>query len=308
MRKNIVELTSELSNLTRELHKKNAELEKLNRLKDQFLGYAAHDLRKPIGIIMSYSDFLLTEASTALSQEHRRFLETISDSSVFMKALVDEFLDIAKIESGQFVLDLQPKDISEVIKRSLALNDILARKGDIRVSLDCAAQMPLVMMDESKMEQVLNNLISNAIEHSAPRSTVEINVSHDGRVVTVWVKDQGPGLSQADMQRLFQPFKRIANRKPSGDKSTGLGLVLAKKIIEAHQGDIWVESEIGKGAAFGFSIPLKQPEGIRGTDETGSITGIGQRTRAAVCCGRPRVCPEKRPARFNGEPVDVREA
>ena len=259
MRKNLVELNTELSNLTRELHKKNAELERLNRLKNQFLGYAAHDLRKPIGVIMNYSDFLRTEASAALNEEHRRFLETINSSSVFMKALVDEFLDIAKIESGQFVLDLQPINIYAIIENSLALNDILARKRDIRVSLDCDAQIPLIMLDESKIEQVLNNLIANAIEHSKPSSTVEISASQDSDVVTVLVRDQGQGLTQEDMQNLFKPFQKIAKKKPSGTKSTGLGLVIAKKIIEAHHGDIWVESEIGKGATFGFSIPTKQP-------------------------------------------------
>ena len=259
MRKNLVELNSELSNLTRELHKKNAELERLNRLKNQFLGYAAHDLRKPIGVIMNYSDFLRTEASAALDEEHRGFIETISSSSGFMKALVDEFLDIAKIESGQFVLDLQPINIYAIIENSLALNDILARKLDVRVSLDCEERIPLIVLDESKIEQVLNNLIANAIEHSQPHSTVKVSASKDGDAVTVLVRDQGPGLTREDMQRLFKPFQKIAKQKPSGVKSTGLGLVIAKKIIEAHHGDIWVESEIGKGATFGFSIPTNQP-------------------------------------------------
>ena len=282
LRKNLVELNNELSGLTRELHKKNAELEKLNRLKNQFLGYAAHDLRKPIGVIMSYSEFLLAETSTVLSEEHRRFLETISASGTFMKALVDEFLDIAKIESGQLVLDLQPKDIRAIIENSLALNDILARNRDIVLSLDCAEQIPRIMLDEPKIEQVLNNLVANAVEHTAPRSTVEIIASHDGRVVTVLVRDQGPGLTQEDVQGLFKPFARTAKRKPSGAKSTGLGLVIASKIIEAHQGKIWVESEIGKGATFGFSIPLKQAKGVKGTDEQESITGLGQGTQAAA--------------------------
>jgi signal transduction histidine kinase len=260
MRKSLVEMNNELSSLTRELHKKNAELEKLNQLKNQFLGFAAHDLRKPIGVIMSYIEFLLAETSPVLSGEQRKFLETISSSSVFMKVLVDEFLDIAKIESGQFVLDLAPQDINTVIGKSLAVNDILARKGGISLTFESQEHIPRVMLDEPKIEQVLNNLVGNAIEHSAPRSTVEIVSSHDGHAVTVSVRDQGPGLSQEEVQNLFKLFKGTARRKPSGARSTGLGLVIARKIIEAHQGEIWVESELGKGSTFGFSILLKQPQ------------------------------------------------
>jgi signal transduction histidine kinase len=274
MRRGLVELNSELSSLTRELHKKNAELERLNRLKNQFLGYAAHDLRKPIGAIMSYSDFLLSETSSVLNEEHRRFLETISSSGVFMKALVDDFLDVARIESGQLELDLQPKNINGIIENTLALNQILARKRDIELSSDFGREIPRVLLDGPKIEQVLNNLVANAIEHSESGSTVEIEASHNEQRIIILVRDHGPGLTQDDMQKLFKPFVRTAKRKPSGAESTGLGLVIARKIIEAHHGKIWVESEIGKGATFGFSIPIRQPsEG--GEDEQGSTAGIG---------------------------------
>jgi signal transduction histidine kinase len=258
MRKSLVELNSELSSLTRELHKKNAELERLNRLKNQFLGYAAHDLRKPIGAIMSYSEFLLSETSTVLNEEHRRFLETISSSSIFMKTLVDDFLDVARIESGQLELDLQPADLSGIIDSSVALSEILARKRDISLSSNCNQEVPRILLDGAKIEQVLNNLIANAIEHSEPGSTVEIEASHAAEIVTVLVRDHGPGLTQEEMQRLFKPFVRTAERKPSGAKSTGLGLVITRKVIEAHLGKIWVESEVGKGATFGFSIPVER--------------------------------------------------
>jgi signal transduction histidine kinase len=281
MRKELVELNNELSNLTRELHKKNAELERLNLLKNQFLGYAAHDLRKPIGAIMSYSDFLLSEISADLNDEHRRFLETISSSSGFMKAMVDEFLDIARIESGQLVLDLVPIDFREVIEKSLALNEILARKRGVALSLVCDPNIPRLLVDGAKIEQVLNNLISNAIEHSDPGTIVEIEVSYNGQAVTVLVKDQGPGLTQEDIQKLFRPFARAARRKPSGAKSTGLGLVIARKIIEAHLGKIWVESEIGKGATFGFSIPEERRSKGEGEDEQGITGGIGHGTETA---------------------------
>jgi signal transduction histidine kinase len=275
MRKSLVEMNNELSYLTRKLHKKNSELEKLNQLKNQFLGFAAHDLRKPIGVIMSYSEFLLAEISTVLSDEQRRFLQTINSLSGFMKVLVDEFLDIAKIESGQCLLDLEPQDINAIIGKSIASNDILARRGEISLTFDGQEHIPRIMLDGPKIEQALNNLVANAIEHSGPQSTVEIVSSHDGHEVTVSVRDQGCGLSQEEVQNLFKPFTGTGRMKPSGEKSTGLGLVIASKIIEAHQGNIWVESKIGKGATFGFSIPLRPSTGGKSTDEQGSITGSG---------------------------------
>ncbi len=259
LRKDLIFLNNELNNLTRELHKKNTELEKLNTLKNQFLGMAAHDLRKPISVIQSYSEFLIDEITSGLSEEHCNFLDIIQSSSMFMSRLIDEFLDVAIIESGQFELDRQPTDLLTVIQKSLTLNDILAEKKEIKLFLICDEEISQVvhdvMMDGPKIEQVLNNLVSNAIEHSQKQTEVQIKVSHDEDIVTVAVKDEGSGIPHDELQKLFKPFEKTSAKKTAGEKSTGLGLVIANKIIEAHQGIIRVESEVGKGTTFFFSIP-----------------------------------------------------
>ncbi|MBF0288249.1 MAG: PAS domain-containing sensor histidine kinase [SAR324 cluster bacterium] len=260
LRKDFLSLNHELNNLTRELHKKNTELEKLNALKNQFLGMAAHDLRKPISVIQAYSEFLVDEIASGLSEEHREFLDIIQMSSEFMSRLIDEFLDVSIIESGQFELNLLLHDLSSVIKKSLNLNNILAEKKQIKLLLmhedgNGAGQEQFIMMDGPKIEQVINNLVSNAIEYSQPNTEVTIMVSSYDDRLKVAVRDEGVGISPDETERLFKPFGRTSAKKTSGEKSTGLGLAIARKIIEAHRGTIDVESEIGKGSTFFFSIP-----------------------------------------------------
>ncbi len=168
LRKNLLELNNELNNLTRDLHKKNAELNKLNELKNEFLGIAAHDLRNPIGIIMSYSDFLLDELKNEISEKHQQMLKSIKGTSEFMLHLLNELLDISAIESGKLNLDLQPVDLVALVSKNAELNSVIAARKNIQVHVECSEQVPEMEVDTLKIEQVLNNLISNAIKFSLP--------------------------------------------------------------------------------------------------------------------------------------------
>ena len=256
VRKEILGLNEELNNLTRELHKKNALLEQLNREKNQFLGMAAHDLRKPIGLAMTYSDFLIEEAGPILDEEQNGFLSTIHKSCVFMKRLVDDFLDVSAIEAGKFDLDLHPSSTFEVLEQSLRLNQLQAAKKEIRLNVQTPQDIPKVMMDASKIEQVITNLVSNAIEHTAPQTTVAIELSVKADHLVFSVEDEGPGIAPGELKRLFEPFEKTSTKKTGGEKSTGLGMVITRKIIEAHEGEIWVESVLGKGTIVFFTLPM----------------------------------------------------
>lgn len=260
MRREILALNQDLNNLTRELHKNNAQLKKLNEEKNRFLGMAAHDLRKPIGLILTYSEFLIDEAASVLDEEHAGFLNTINASSSFMKRLVDDFLDISAIEAGKFETDLQPCSITEVVKSSLELNHFQARKKDINIKLDLAENAPRVMMDGAKIEQVITNLVSNAIEHSDAGSRVSVGMVCDSDEILFKVEDHGPGIAPEDLEKLFRPFEKTKARKTGGEKSTGLGMLIARKIIEAHKGTIWVESEQGRGTTVHFKLPIRQDQ------------------------------------------------
>ncbi len=256
LRSNMMNLHNEFSNLNRELHKKNAELVKLNDLKNQFLGMAAHDLRNPIGAIQNLSEFLLEEAGTSLSQEHLQFINVIHSSSKFMLSLLDQLLDIARIEAGKLELNKKPTDLITLLKSCVDLNKILADKKKIKIRLHHYEAIPLVELDSMKIEQVMNNLLSNAVKFSEADTVVDISVFQSNEHVTVAVKDQGPGIPEKDLDKLFKPFSKTSVRLPSGEKSTGLGLAIVQKIIMGHLGKIWVESKEGEGSTFYFSLPV----------------------------------------------------
>jgi signal transduction histidine kinase len=242
----------------KELEEKNAELANLNKLKNHFLSMAAHDLRHPLGIIATCSQFLLKEAAGSLSQKHLQFVEFIEKSSSFMLSLLTNLLDYAKIEAGKLDLDVQPTDLVALAQRVASLSQMLADRKGIQIRVLDSEPIPPVSLDAMKMEQVLNNLISNAVKFSASETTVSIQVRPCGDRVTVSVADQGPGISEQDQVKLFQPFSRISVRSPDGQQSTGLGLAIVRKIVLGHRGEIWVDSEVGRGSTFHFSLPFVQ--------------------------------------------------
>ncbi len=258
MRKELVSLNQKLNNLMRELHQTNAQLKRLNEEKNRFLGMAAHDLRKPISLIISYSEFLIESAENRLDAEHIGFLNTINTSSMFMKQLVDDFLDVSAIEAGRFELDIQPVFMHEVLTNSLRLNKLQAQKKGIDLRVNCDESLPRTIMDAFKIEQAITNLVSNAIEHASPDSLVSISLACDRQYMTFAVKDEGPGIPPQEMDKLFKSFEKTSVKKTAGEKSTGLGMLITRKVIEAHGGKIWVDSSVGKGTTVYFKIPISK--------------------------------------------------
>ena len=258
MRKELVSLNQELNNLMRELQKTNAQLKILNEEKNRFLGMAAHDLRKPIGLIISYSEFLIEEAKNLLDADQIGSLNTINTSSTFMKRLVDDFLDVSAIEAGKFELDLQPASIQEVLANSLQLNKFQADKKGIDLRVNSDESLPRIILDASKIEQAITNLVSNAIEHTNRDSLVVITLSCDQQFMIFSVKDEGPGLAPEEMDKLFKPFEKTSAKKTAGEKSTGLGMLITRKVIEAHGGKIWIDSGVGEGTTVYFKIPIQK--------------------------------------------------
>lgn len=252
-------LNNELVNLQRELAKRNVELERLNELKNQFLGTAAHDLRNPLAIIWSYSDSLLYRISDLLNEEHLEFLSIIQSSSEFMLHMVDDLLDVSAIESGRLNLDLQPTDLTALVEHNVMLNRVLAEKKQIHLSFQATGDLPTLLLDPAKIEQVLNNLISNAVKFSYPGSSVAIRVYRNQDRALISVKDEGQGIPADELDMLFKWFGKTSTKGTEGEGSAGLGLAIAQRIVLGHEGTIWVESEVGKGSTFHVSLPM-QPD------------------------------------------------
>lgn len=256
LRKSLISLNNDLNNLTRELQKKNVQLNKLNEQKNEFIGMAAHDLRNPISIIIGYSEFILDEAKDRLPPNHLKFLKIILHSSEFMLNMLNDLLDIAKIESGKLNLNRELVNPGSLIANNVALNRMIAEKKDITINVEIFEDLPEVNIDADKIEQVLNNLITNAIKFSNPGTTITVSSFKANGGITVIVKDQGQGISEEDLSKLFKPFSKLSTKSTAGEKSTGLGLSITKKIIMGHGGKIWVESQVGVGTTFYFTLPV----------------------------------------------------
>lgn len=259
MRESLMKLNNELGNLTRQLQKKNVQLEQLDAQKNQFFGMAAHDLRHPIGVIKMYSEFIADEAGDRLDKEHMEFLDYIRQSGELLEHILDDFLDISVFESGRLSLDCEVFNVSSWLSDLVEYNRALAVRKSITIgytapegSNQASAQRAF---DQSKMGQVVNNLISNALKYGEPGSTVNIRLLLEPAETRIQVQDQGPGITPEDMQRLFMPFERLKGPRRATEKSSGLGLAIVKKIVEAHGGKVWVESQVGVGSTFSVAWP-----------------------------------------------------
>ncbi len=259
MFEDLTRVNNELANLQRELARKNAELSMLNEEKNRLLGIAAHDLRSPIGVILTYSEFLENEAAEVLDSEQRAFVSTIRATSQFMLGLLDDILDVSQIEAGQLNLKLQPTELVALLQNNLRLNRVLAARKQIELRFEPAVETLPVTVDAAKVEQILNNLISNAIKFSPAHTQVNVRLGTSGSSVTIEVEDQGQGIPPADLSKLFKPFSRTTVRPTAGERSTGLGLAIVRRIAEGHGGEVRVESEVGRGSRFILSLPMRGP-------------------------------------------------
>ncbi len=243
-------------NQKKELEAKNEELSRLNQEKNQLLGMAAHDLRNPLGNILVLSDFIIDEASDKLSGEEKGFLGMIKQSSTYMMGLINNILDVSKIESGKLEIKPVPTDINQLIKSNIGLNKYLANKKDITLELEIPEEEINAMADSSYIEQVLNNLVSNAIKFSLGGTKIMVRLEKMPDHCIVSVIDEGPGIPENELGKLFKFFSRTSVQSTQGEHSTGLGLAISRKIVEAHCGTITVNSKKGAGSTFSFSLPM----------------------------------------------------
>lgn len=255
LRDEVLQLNRELNNLTRQLHQANAELSELNDLKNRFIGMAAHDLRRPVGVIMTYSELVLDEAGARLDDEQRGLLRSNLAAALGMQRIIDNFLDVSVIESGQLRLDRSRTSVAEILTGALPLVRLLAARKCVTLVVDDSDSDPSLCVDCAKLQQVLVNLLSNAIEHSRAGQHVWLSARRNDVGLVISVRDEGSGIPPEDQHRLFGAFVRAGTRKTAGERSVGLGLAIARVVVEAHGGKIWVESTPDHGSTFCFTLP-----------------------------------------------------
>lgn len=235
----LLKLNSELSVISRELQKRTAQLERVNELKNQFMGIAAHDLRSPLAGIYAYIELLMDDLRPLQGTDLAQSLEEIHREVSYMLNLVTNLLDYSVIEQGHLDLALQEIEVRQLLQQVVQMNGLLAKKRQVRVTLQLEHDPGSVNLDLNRVRQVLNNLLGNAVKYTPQEREVTLTLGLLGQELLFQVRDQGKGVPESEQDRLFTPFGKTSARSLSGDKSTGLGLSICKKIVEAHGGRIW---------------------------------------------------------------------
>jgi len=231
------------------------KLEQLNELKNEFLGMAVHDLRNPIGNILNMAEIMLYFSKEKLTENQRKYLEKIEKTSDYMSNLVNDLLDITAIESGKLTLKPEKQDYIVFLKNNMEFNQTLSDKKRIKLELNFDEALLEIDFDNDKITQVIDNLISNAVKYSYPDTKVTVDISKQKDYIITCVTDQGQGIQEKDLQNIFKAFHKGNTKSTGGEKSTGLGLAITKKIVEGHNGNIWAKSKKGKGSSFYFTLP-----------------------------------------------------
>lgn len=254
MQRTLVTLQRDLVNETRQLQRTNAELARLAKTRDTFFGMAAHDLRTPLATIVTSAQLLQEDLEGRINSDEQEALQWIRISAELMRSVVDGFLSAALSSAGQLRLRRAPTDLGSVANEALVMLRRAAEQKRIVLIPAIAPDLPLVSVDRAKISQVLINLLRNAIEHSSTGHEVTVVARFDERWVTLEVRDQGTGIPPELQSTLFEAYAHGTN-KTAGERSVGLGLALSKLIVDAHEGELAVESEPGRGTTFNVRLP-----------------------------------------------------
>ena len=245
--------------LFRELEKRSAELEVASRHKSEFLASMSHELRTPLNAVLGFSEVLLARMFGELNERQEEYLRDIHGSGKHLLELLNEILDLSKVEAGQMELEYTTFELAPVLDHAASM--LRERAGLKAIDIEVAADddVGAVEADELKLKQVVINLLTNAVKFTSDGGSVVMRATRSGSgVVTITVTDTGIGVPPEDRERIFESFQQ-GGRGPSREEGTGLGLTLSRRIVELLGGRMWLESEPGVGSTFGFSIPAHRP-------------------------------------------------
>jgi len=241
--------------LFRELEQKSHELQVASRHKSQFLANMSHELRTPLNAILGYTELIVDQVYGDLPEKIGEVLDRVQKSGRHLLGLINDVLDLSKIEAGQFTLDLSDLAFCDVVQAVVSSVGSLAAEKQIRLTVELAPDLPVGRGDSRRLTQVLLNLVGNAIKFTE-KGTVTVRVSASEGTFLVAVADTGPGIKKEDQEKIFEEFQQSDSPRTKNTTGTGLGLAIAKNIVELHGGQLWVESTFGEGSTFYFRIPV----------------------------------------------------
>ena len=243
--------------LFREIEEKGRQLEQASRHKSEFLANMSHELRTPLNAIIGFSEVLEERMFGELNEKQVEYVQDIHASGRHLLSLINDILDLSKIEAGQVELEPVQFDVGAALDNALTLvKDRSVRRG-INLQVDIDDQLGTMIADQRKFKQILLNLLSNAIKFTDAGGQVSVNAKRDTESVAITVSDTGIGIALEDQEAIFDEFQQVRSAQGGVTEGTGLGLALTKKFVEMHGGEIWVKSKLSEGSTFGFSLPTE---------------------------------------------------
>jgi len=249
------ELERRVAERTKELEKLNEELKNLNKMKSDFISSVSHELRTPLTSIKGYASILMTGKLGDVLPAQKERLEKIDKHSNSLVHLINNLLDIARIESGNIQMEMKDISIKEMLDSIVDIITPQIKEKNISLKINSKTKFDKIKADHSQIERIFLNLLSNAVKFTPEKGTVAVDVEEKDDVIQFSIEDTGIGIPPQDIPKVFQEFFRADNALDQKIKGSGLGLSLVKKIVEAHKGKIWFNSELGKGSRFTFTLP-----------------------------------------------------
>jgi PAS domain S-box-containing protein len=253
-------MTIHKSRLYEQIRTQADELEKANREICDFTAMIAHDLRSPLNQVMGVSELMTESAFGPVTEDQKKWLSKLTETARQLVNLVNDFLDVSKLEAGRIDLTIEEVELEKLLDASFGNFHFLAGERNVALRRSMTDSTLRIQGDRRRLEQVLSNLLSNALKFTPPEGVIEVGAASTDTEAKVWVQDTGVGIAADEIDKLFEKYKQTSSGKTSEYKGTGLGLVICKMIVEAHGGKIWAESEQGKGAKFTFTLPSKRAE------------------------------------------------
>jgi signal transduction histidine kinase len=249
-------LAANINQMNDELGRVYDALENASRHKSEFLANMSHELRTPLNAIIGFSDVLGEEMYGKLNDSQRQYVTDISEAGQHLLSLINDILDLSKVEAGRMDLAMSDVSIADTLESGLMMHRARAIRNAIALNLEVAPDVGAVQADERKIRQVVFNLVSNAVKFTPSGGRVDVSARRHDRVVEIAVADNGMGISPADQESIFEEFRQAGASSPGTQEGTGLGLTLAKRLVELHGGRLWVQSELGVGTTFRFTLPV----------------------------------------------------
>jgi signal transduction histidine kinase/DNA-binding response OmpR family regulator/CHASE3 domain sensor protein len=250
-------LSEQLRERSSEISQKNLQLEEANRTKSEFLANMSHELRTPLNAIIGFSEALKDGLMGEVAGNQREYIEDIYNSGEHLLSLINDILDLAKVESGKMTLDLEPVSVNAVLQNSLSMVKEKSLNHRLKLTLEADAGMPDIVADIRKLKQIVYNLLSNAVKFTPDGGTITLGARRIDGMLEIAISDTGIGISTENQAKLFQPFIQIDSTLSRQYQGTGLGLVMVKRLAELHGGSVGLESEVGKGSRFWMRIPWR---------------------------------------------------